>query len=134
MPIPTPRVPTDGDSHPAFKVLHIKGAGAAIEPSMDYSASHVRWLVSSLSPVGPLIRSEEPLLYHGAVVLYKAVDSDPSLLFRVYVATNNESFIKVGLAKSGGALAKRHPSLPAVCAREALVAFPHGKRLWHIRV
>uniref|UniRef100_A0A8B9DAH7 Caspase recruitment domain-containing protein 8 n=1 Tax=Anser cygnoides TaxID=8845 RepID=A0A8B9DAH7_ANSCY len=84
----------DGDSHPAFKVLHIKGAGAAIEPSMDYSASHVRWLVSSLSPVGPLIRSEEPLLYHGAVVLYKAVDSDPSLLFRVYVATNNESFIK----------------------------------------
>nr|XP_038039562.1 uncharacterized protein LOC110354120 isoform X1 [Anas platyrhynchos] len=84
----------DGDSHPAFKVLHIKDAGAAIEPSMDYSASHVRWLVSSLSPVGPLIRSEEPLLYHGAVVLYKAVDDDPSLLFRVYVATNNESFIK----------------------------------------
>ncbi|XP_040561841.1 NACHT, LRR and PYD domains-containing protein 1a allele 5 isoform X8 [Gallus gallus] len=84
----------DGGSHPAFKVLHIKGAGAAIEPSMDFSASHVRWLVSSLSPVGPLIRSEEPLLYHGAVVLYKAIDDDPSLLFRVYVATNNDSFIK----------------------------------------
>lgn len=81
-------------------MLHIKDAGAAIEPSMDYSASHVRWLVSSLSPVGPLIRSEEPLLYHGAVVLYKAVDGDPSLLFRVYVATNNESFIKVGFATS----------------------------------
>ncbi|OXB69713.1 UNVERIFIED_CONTAM: hypothetical protein H355_006114 [Colinus virginianus] len=89
-----PRVPTDGGSPPAFKVLHIKGAGAAIEPSTDFSASHVRWLVSSLSPVGPLIRSEEPLLYHGAVVLYKAVDDDPSLLFRVYVATNNDSFIK----------------------------------------
>ncbi|XP_010715286.1 caspase recruitment domain-containing protein 8-like [Meleagris gallopavo] len=84
----------DGGSHPAFKVLHIKGAGAAMEPSTDFSASHVRWLVSSLSPVGPLIRSEEPLLYHGVVILYKAIDDDPSLLFRVYVATNNDSFIK----------------------------------------
>lgn len=95
------RVPADGGSHPAFKVLHIKGAGAAIEPSMDFSASHVRWLVSSLSPVGPLIRNEEPLLYHGAVILYKAIDDDPSLLFRVYVATNNDSFIKVGFAMAG---------------------------------
>ncbi|XP_075013571.1 uncharacterized protein LOC142085481 isoform X2 [Calonectris borealis] len=78
----------------AFKVLHVKGEGAAIEPSADYSASHVKWLVSSLSPVGPLIQSQEPVQYHGAVILYKVVDEHPSLSFRVYVATNNDSFIK----------------------------------------
>ncbi|XP_009332263.1 PREDICTED: caspase recruitment domain-containing protein 8 [Pygoscelis adeliae] len=78
----------------AFKVLHIKGESAAIEPSADYSASHVKWLVSSLSPVGPLIQSQEPVQYHGAVILYKVVDEHPSLSFRVYVATNNDSFIK----------------------------------------
>ncbi|KAM6064553.1 uncharacterized protein LJ206_013313 isoform 2-T2 [Theristicus caerulescens] len=78
----------------AFKVLHIKGQGAAIEPSADYSASHVKWLVSSLSPVGPLIQTQEPVQYHGVVILYKVVDEHPSLSFRVYVATNNDSFIK----------------------------------------
>ncbi|XP_071668849.1 NACHT, LRR and PYD domains-containing protein 1a allele 5-like isoform X2 [Patagioenas fasciata] len=78
----------------AFRVLHIKSEGPAIEPSADYSASHVKWLVSSLSPVGPLIQSLEPVQYHGAVILYKAVDEHPSLSFRVYVATNNDSFIK----------------------------------------
>ncbi|XP_041261786.1 caspase recruitment domain-containing protein 8 isoform X1 [Onychostruthus taczanowskii] len=78
----------------AFKVLHIKGGGAAIEPSAEFSASHVKWLVSSLSPVGPLIHSHEPLQYHGAVILYKAIDEHPSLSFCVYLATNNDSFIK----------------------------------------
>ncbi|XP_068020372.1 caspase recruitment domain-containing protein 8 [Melanerpes formicivorus] len=78
----------------AFKVLHIKGQEAAIEPTAEYSASHVKWVVSSLSPVGPLLQSQEPVQYHGAVILYKVVDPHPSLSFRVYVATNNDSFIK----------------------------------------
>ncbi|KAJ7425620.1 caspase recruitment domain-containing protein 8 [Willisornis vidua] len=78
----------------AFKVLHVTGGGAAMEPSAAFSASHVRWVVSSLSPVGPLLQSLEPVRYHGAVILYKAVDEHPSLSFRVYVATNNDSFIK----------------------------------------
>lgn len=92
-----PHIPADHGAGMAFKVLHIKGKSAAIEPSADYSASHVKWLVSSLSPVGPLIQSQEPVQYHGAVILYKAVHQDPSLYFRVYVATNNDSFIKVWL-------------------------------------
>ncbi|XP_064372627.1 uncharacterized protein LOC112981348 isoform X1 [Dromaius novaehollandiae] len=84
-----------GDAQPAFKVLHVTAGGsAALEAPAECSASHVRWLVSSLSPVGPLLRAEEPLLYHGAVVLYKVLDGHPSLSFRVYVATNNDSFIK----------------------------------------
>ncbi|RLV91513.1 hypothetical protein DV515_00014093, partial [Chloebia gouldiae] len=77
-----------------FKVLHIKGGSAALEPSAEFSASHIKWVVSSLSPVGPLIHSHEPLRYHGAVILYKAVDEHPSLSFWVYLATNNDSFIK----------------------------------------
>ncbi|XP_068809936.1 NACHT, LRR and PYD domains-containing protein 1b allele 3-like isoform X2 [Struthio camelus] len=84
----------DGDARRTFKVLHVKGSSAALEPPADCSPSHVKWLVSSLSPVGPVMQAEEPVLYHGAVVLYKVVDSHPSLLFRVYVATNNDSFIK----------------------------------------
>ncbi|XP_066049771.1 caspase recruitment domain-containing protein 8 [Chamaea fasciata] len=78
----------------AFKVLHIKGGGAAMEPSAEFSASHVKWVVSSLSPVGPLIHSPQPLQYHGAVILYKAIDEHPSLSFWVYLATNNDSFIR----------------------------------------
>ena len=62
---------------------------------MDHSATHVKWRVSSLSPVGPVVQSEETVFHHGAVILYKAIDHNPSLSFRVYVATNNESFIKV---------------------------------------
>ncbi|KAL2301414.1 hypothetical protein Nmel_011986, partial [Mimus melanotis] len=52
-----------------------------MEPSAEFSASHVKWLVSSLSPVGPLIQSQQPLQYHGAVILYKAIDEHPSLSF-----------------------------------------------------
>ncbi|KAI1236029.1 hypothetical protein IHE44_0002124 [Lamprotornis superbus] len=63
------------------EVLHIKGGGAAIEPSAEFSASHVKWVVSSLSPVGPLIQSQQPLQYHGVVILYKAIDEHPSLSF-----------------------------------------------------
>lgn len=100
-----PRVPADHGAGMAFKVLHVKGEGAAIEPSADYSASHVKWLVSSLSPVGPLIQSQEPVQYHGAVILYKVVDEHPSLSFRVYVATNNDSFIKVWLVSGGSRVA-----------------------------
>ncbi|XP_019358766.1 PREDICTED: uncharacterized protein LOC109287933 [Gavialis gangeticus] len=77
-----------------FNVLHIKSTGPAIEPSVDHSSTHIKWHVSSLSPVGPVIQTQEPVYYHGAVILYKVVDNHPSLSFRVYIATNNESFIK----------------------------------------
>lgn len=87
---------TDHDSSMTFKILHIKRSGeASLEHTMDHSASHVKWHVSSLSPVGPVIQSEDTLYHHGAVILYKVMDHNPSLSLHVYVATNNESFIKV---------------------------------------
>lgn len=102
----------------AFKVLHIKGGGAAIEPSAEFSASHVKWVVSSLSPVGPLIQSQQPLQYHGAVILYKAIDEHPSLSFWVYVATNNDSFIK-DISKAVKHSNKKFVKIdkPAVCQK-----------------
>lgn len=86
---------TDCDANMMFKVLHVKSTGASLEYTVDHSATHVKWHVSSLSPVGPVIQSQETVFHHGAVILYKAIDHNPSLSFRVYIATNNESFIKV---------------------------------------
>ncbi|XP_066110525.1 caspase recruitment domain-containing protein 8-like [Saccopteryx bilineata] len=82
------------DADMTFRVLHIKSSGASLECTVDHSATHVKWHMSSLSPMGPVIQSEEMLYHHGAVILYKVVDNNPSLLFRVYIATNNDSFIK----------------------------------------
>lgn len=90
---------TDHDANMTFKVLHVNSSGASLESTVDHSTTHVRWHVSSLSPVGPVIQSEETVYHHGAVILYKAIDPNPSLSFRVYIATNNESFIKVKLMK-----------------------------------
>lgn len=90
---------TDHNANMTFKVLHVKSSGASLESTMDHSTTHVKWRVSSLSPVGPVIQSEETVYHHGAVILYKAIDQNPSLSFRVYIATNNESFIKVNLTR-----------------------------------
>lgn len=90
---------TDHDANMTFRVLHVKSSGALLEATVDHSTTHVKWRVSSLSPVGPVIQSEETVYHHGAVILYKAIDHNPSLSFRVYIATNNESFIKVKLMK-----------------------------------
>lgn len=86
---------TGHDANMTFRVLHVKNSEASLECAVDHSATHVKWHVSSLSPVGPVIQSEETLYHHGAVILYKVIDQNPSLSFRVYIATNNESFIKV---------------------------------------
>ncbi|XP_077204684.1 caspase recruitment domain-containing protein 8 isoform X2 [Paroedura picta] len=81
-------------SDTTFKVFHFKNNGPEFEGSIDHSATHVKWQVSSLSPVGPVIQKHDPVYYHGVVLLYKAVNDHPSLSFRVYVASNNDSFIK----------------------------------------
>ncbi|XP_015687306.1 NACHT, LRR and PYD domains-containing protein 1a-like [Protobothrops mucrosquamatus] len=78
----------------AFKVFHFKKNGPEFEGSIDHSTTHVKWNVSSLSPVGPVIERYDPVYYHGVVILYKVINNHPSLKFRVYIATNNNSFIK----------------------------------------
>ncbi|XP_037697719.1 NACHT, LRR and PYD domains-containing protein 1b allele 3-like [Choloepus didactylus] len=106
------------DANMMFKVFHVKSSGATLEYTVDHSATHVKWHVSSLSPVGPVIQSEEAVYHHGAVILYKTIDHNPSLSFRVYIATNNESFIK-DISKSVKHSSKRFMKIdkPPVCQK-----------------
>ncbi|MBN3274090.1 NLRP1 protein, partial [Polyodon spathula] len=84
----------DHESDMKFGVLHIKDNASVIESSSDHSASHIKWNVTSLSPVGPIVQTSQHIEHHGVVLLYKVLDSHPSASFRVYLATNNNSDIK----------------------------------------
>lgn len=83
----------DRDSDMTFSVLHIKDSQPVIEPSVDHSGSHVRWRVSSLSPVGPIVQTSQPVEHHGVVLVYRERGLK-SYSFRIYLATNNSSDIK----------------------------------------
>ncbi|KAJ0063762.1 hypothetical protein NL108_006709 [Boleophthalmus pectinirostris] len=78
-----------------FSVLHIKNQRPFIEPTVDHSGSHVKWHVTSLSPVGPIIQTSQPVEHHGVVLIYKQVAiSDNCHSFHIYLATNSPSDIK----------------------------------------
>ncbi|XP_043558018.1 uncharacterized protein si:dkeyp-97b10.3 isoform X1 [Chiloscyllium plagiosum] len=78
-----------------FGILHIKDKKPKIEPVVDHSTTHVHWNVSSLSPVGPICNTPSDVIqHHGVVLIYKIINSYQSLLFHVYMATNNHSVIK----------------------------------------
>lgn len=81
-----------------FSVLHIKDNRPLIEPTADHSGSHVKWNVTSLSPVGPIIQTSGSVEHHGVVLVYKQQGSDDnSYSFHVYLATNSSSDIKVSV-------------------------------------
>ncbi|KAB5535535.1 hypothetical protein PHYPO_G00118810 [Pangasianodon hypophthalmus] len=83
----------DQDNEVKFSVLHVKNHQGLIEPSVDHSRSHIKWNVSSLSPVGPVVQTCKPAEHHGVVQVYKEVGQQDSYSFRVYLATNNDSDI-----------------------------------------
>uniref|UniRef100_A0A8C7Y7G4 Si:dkeyp-97b10.3 n=1 Tax=Oryzias sinensis TaxID=183150 RepID=A0A8C7Y7G4_9TELE len=79
-----------------FGILHVKGNRPLIEPTVDHSGSHVKWNVTSLSPVGPIIQTPQPVDRHGVVLVYKQLGSSPhNYSFHIYLATNSASDIKV---------------------------------------
>uniref|UniRef100_A0A3Q0SC34 Si:dkeyp-97b10.3 n=1 Tax=Amphilophus citrinellus TaxID=61819 RepID=A0A3Q0SC34_AMPCI len=81
-----------GHSHSMLIVLHIKDNRPVIEPTVDHSGSHVKWNVTSLSPVGPIIQTSQAVEHHGVVLVYKQLTTDiNSYSFHVYLATNNSS-------------------------------------------
>lgn len=87
---------TDTDDDMTFSVLHIKGNRPVIEPTVDHSGSHVKWNVTSLSPVGPIIQTSQAVEHHGVVLVYKQLTTDNnSYSFHVYLGTNSASDIKV---------------------------------------
>ncbi|XP_037829430.1 uncharacterized protein si:dkeyp-97b10.3 isoform X2 [Kryptolebias marmoratus] len=78
-----------------FRVLHIKDNRPLLEPTSDHTGSHVKWNVSSLSPVGPILQTNGAVEHHGVVLVYKQLCSDAnSYSFHVYLATNSASDIK----------------------------------------
>uniref|UniRef100_A0A3B4FFQ4 Si:dkeyp-97b10.3 n=1 Tax=Pundamilia nyererei TaxID=303518 RepID=A0A3B4FFQ4_9CICH len=84
-----------GHSPSTFTVLHIKGNRPVIEPTVDHSGSHVKWNVTSLSPVGPIIQTSQAVEHHGVVLVYKQLTTDNnSYSFHVYLGTNSASDIK----------------------------------------
>lgn len=90
-----PSLSADKDNEVKFSVLHVKNSRGQIEPSADHSGSHVKWTVSSLSPVGPIVQTSKSAEHHGVVQVFKEVGHENSFSFRVYLAGNNCSDIKV---------------------------------------
>ncbi|KAL3057453.1 hypothetical protein OYC64_007850 [Pagothenia borchgrevinki] len=84
----------DPEKEMTFSVLHIKDNRPLIEPTVDHSGSHVKWNVTSLSPVGPIIQTSLSVEHHGVVLVYKQVGSgNNNYSFHVYLATNSSSDI-----------------------------------------
>ncbi|XP_056443964.1 NLR family CARD domain-containing protein 3-like isoform X2 [Gadus chalcogrammus] len=84
----------------SFSVLHVKKRHDNIESTVDFTASHVKWRVSSLSPMGVIIpRSQheehqpapKPSLNHGLVMVYKELGHKK---YFVFLSLNTLSEIK----------------------------------------
>ena len=88
-------VSTEPEPELSFSVLHVKEQHGNIESIVGFTASHVKWRVSSLSPVGPVIPSSLQVKHHGAVLVYKEQDHQEQFCFHVFLASNNDSEIKV---------------------------------------
>ncbi|XP_059906905.1 NACHT, LRR and PYD domains-containing protein 3-like [Gadus macrocephalus] len=80
----------------SFSVLHVKKRHDNIESTVDFTASHVKWRVSSLSPVGVIIPSSQhvehqPSPNHGLVMVYKELGHKK---YFVFLSLNTLSEIK----------------------------------------
>ena len=64
---------------------------------MDFTARHVKWRVSSLCPVGPIIPSSEQMKHHALVLIYKKLNKyhKNKFIFHVFLALNCDSEIQV---------------------------------------
>lgn len=123
----------DPDSEMTFSVLHMKDSCPVIEPSVDHSGSHVKWRVSSLSPVGPIVQSSKPVEHHGVVLVYKELALNNSYSFRIYLATNNSSDIKVRGTR--GVCVDHYSNILLIQSKEVNmirgIVMPTGLTSWH---
>lgn len=109
----------DPENEMTFSVLHIKNNRPLIEPTADHSGSHVKWNVTSLSPVGPIMQASQPVEHHGVVLVYKQLGSDcnnNNYSFHIYLATNSKSDIN-DVSKQVRAYKKRYTQIekPPTC-------------------
>ncbi|CAL8349618.1 unnamed protein product [Arctogadus glacialis] len=96
----------------SFSVLHVKERHADIESTVDvkerhadiestvgFTASHVKWRVSSLSLLGLILRSIRSIYLwmveqHAMVLIYKELNKK-DFIFQVYLGSNSLSELKV---------------------------------------
>jgi hypothetical protein len=85
----------------SFSVLHVKERHADIESTVDFTASHVKWRVSSLSRLGLILISILSIFsslwmvkHHALVLIYKELNKKYFIL-QVYLGSNSSSEIKV---------------------------------------
>ncbi|CAL8349733.1 unnamed protein product [Arctogadus glacialis] len=80
----------------SFSVLHVKDRHANIEPTVDFTASHVKWRVSSLSLLAPIIPESQKMKHHALVLIYKELNKyhENQFVFHVFLASNYNSEIK----------------------------------------
>ena len=79
-----------------FGVLHVTGKDPVIE-RVQSSGSHLKWPVSSLSPVGGIALERSQEKHHGAVLVYEDLRSPigTHTSLRIFPASSNASHIKV---------------------------------------
>ncbi|XP_030235933.1 uncharacterized protein LOC115560657 isoform X3 [Gadus morhua] len=84
----------------SFSVLHVKERHADIESTVDFTASHVKWRVSSLSRLGLILISIRSIFsslwmvkHHALVLIYKELNKKYFIL-QVYLGSNSSSEIK----------------------------------------
>ncbi|CAL8349713.1 unnamed protein product [Arctogadus glacialis] len=82
----------------SFSVLHVKERHADIESTVGFTASHVKWRVSSLSLLGLILRSIRSIylwmVEHHAMVLIYTEQNKKDPIFQVYLGLNSDSEIK----------------------------------------
>ncbi|KAM7413004.1 hypothetical protein PAMA_020405 [Pampus argenteus] len=123
----------DPENEMTFRVLHMKDNRPLFEPTVDHSGSHVKWRVSSLSPVGPVIQTSQSVERHGVVLVYKQLGNDNNnYSFHIYLATNSASDIK-DIAKQVRCYKNRYIQIekPPTCKLEEgtyrLMSEPEGE-------
>ena len=90
-------VSTELEHELSFSVLHVKDRHANIETTVDFTASHVKWRVSSLSLLAPIIPESQKMKHHALVLIYKELNKyhKNKFVFHVFLASNDDSEIKV---------------------------------------
>ncbi|XP_030236030.1 uncharacterized protein LOC115560682 [Gadus morhua] len=80
----------------SFNVLHVKDHHPNPESTVGFTASHVKWRVSSLSLLGLILRSiyQWMVKRHAMVLIYKELNKK-DFIFHVYLGSNSSSEFKV---------------------------------------
>ncbi|XP_059932069.1 uncharacterized protein LOC132475110 isoform X3 [Gadus macrocephalus] len=80
----------------SFSVLHVKERHANIETTVDFTASHVKWRVSSLSLLAPIIPESQKIKHHALVLIYKELNKyhKNKFVFHLFLASNYDSEIQ----------------------------------------